>query len=159
MHVVYTLLCLELIYYLNISFTFYFKAQANDSGDQQSEYLKMFQSFDSLSLSDLQVITDQPIGKPSPSNTDDSDSAPPQRAEETSEDDNNVESVSQLDESPEESIPESYEALPSPVSVKTSVSFSGKKVGKFMWTGGHFRILADILEFIWKIVKKWKRLA
>ncbi|XP_065885731.1 neurobeachin-like isoform X3 [Dysidea avara] len=133
--------------------------QAHDSGDQQSEYLKMFQSFDSLSLSDLQVITDQPIGKPSPSITDDSDSAPPQHAEETSEDDNNVESVSQLDESPEESIPESYEALPSPVSVKTSVSFSGKKVGKFMWTGGHFRILADILEFIWKIIKKWKSLS
>jgi len=140
---------------LNISFTFHFKAQAHDSEDQQSEYLKMFQSFDSLSLSDLQAITEQPIGKPSLNNTDQPDSVPLKHAEE---DDNTVEPVLQTDESPEVSTLETYEALPSPVSVKASISFPGKKVQKFIWTSGHFRILADILEFIWKIIEKWKRL-
>jgi len=140
---------------LNTSYSLHFKAQARDSRDQQSEYLKMFQSFDSLSLTDLQAITEETIGNPSPGNIDQPDSVPLKHAEG---DDNNVEPVSQSDEPPEVSIPETYEALPSPVSVKMSISFSGKKVGKFIWTSGYFRILVDILEFIWKIIEKWKRL-
>ena len=137
--------------------TIHFKAQAHDTGDQHCEYLKMFQSFDSLSLTDLQAITEQPLCKPIPLNKDQPRSVSQRPAEENPEDDASKEPFSQPDVSLEEAILESYAPLPSPASVKASVFFPGKKVGKFTWTSSHFKILADLLEFIWKIIEKWKR--
>lgn len=50
-----------------------------------------------------------------------------------------------------------YDPLPSPRLHTVSLSFTGKKTTKFIWTTGHFRILCDVLEFAWGIIKNWKR--
>ena len=124
------------------------QAQALDSVNQQLEYYEVFQPFggsytdNSLAVTDQQktVVSgdDQPNVLPENENT-----SSPQL------DDDSLDSTSQHSVS--------YDQLPSPRLFKPSLSFSGKKTTKFMWTSGHLRILQDVLEFTWGIIENWKR--
>ena len=124
------------------------QAQALDSVNQQLEYYEVFQPPGSSYTSDSLAVIDE---QKTVVNSDDRSNVLPEDESALSLhlDDDSLDSTSQHSLS--------HDQLPSPRSVKPSLSFFGKKTTKFMWTGGHLRILQDILEFTWGIIENWKR--
>ena len=124
------------------------QAQTLDPANQQLEYCGIFQPFDNLNTNNSLAVTDLPKTFVS-GNDQPTVSSEKENSLSLNLDDESSDSTSQRNMS--------YDQLPSPRLFKPSLSFSGKKTAKFMWTSGHFRVLCDVLQFAWGIIENWKR--